>query len=975
MLKYPSSSIIIAIIAIICSSGLTAGYLTDQLEEYIVGQDSDQFVRVLIVPVTDNNSVALKSSLASEFSTRAERHRHGMEQLQAIAERSQGSIKEYLHRAEEAGQARNIKSFWVANLVEVEISAAALVQLADEASIDKIELYPTIVSIPVPKSDRLSLSSAGVENNLKAIGADSAWTAGYDGRGRIVCSFDTGVDGLHPALSGNYRGNKGYPASQCWFSSVDSSDFPHAFNSAGYSKPHGTHTTGIIVGHDDVNGDTIGVAPGADWIAAVAIDVPGASIFESFQWAVDPDGDPNTVSDVPDVINHSWGVPGIGCADLFWEIIDNSEALGIVNIFSAGNEGPDSLSIRNPANRATDSLTNFAVGALNNAFDDIWFSSSKGPSDCDSSSIKPNVTAPGQSIKSSVPGNSYLYFQGTSAAAPHVSGAVAILRQKNPDATADEIKNALLASCDDMGTLGPDNTYGWGRINIMEALRQIETISEPSLQVADLTYPEINPGDRIELDLALKNVGTSVSNVIATFSNPEDGLNIQTDQIEFGTIDKDETVTGLATLDLRFSPTVETGRFYSLDMNVTGDGYLDYQRLSFFVGSRGERTYFHHDTGRVKFTISNYGAFGFHTGSFVSLGFEGYKLDRDTNDLYEGALLIGVDSLHVSDCAKNIAQEPDNDFTVSPGGSIVSMSPGLYADQETISLFNDQWAQRPMGLEIEQRTYGWADDPDNTFVILEYIITNASGVSVNGIRVGLFLDWDIRFFGQNHGSFLPDENIGYLCWTSNGDSADFRGVKVLSQEGLTNHRIYFNPTEVYYSNFTEALKYDGLSANLAGTVTSPGDVSHVTATGPCNLAVHESDTVVFAIIGGADWEAFMVSGIRAEQKYNDLPTDVDNDDISQLPGAFELHQNYPNPFNPTTTISFTIGQAGEVRIEIFDILGRNVRTLLDRRLPAGEHALDWDGTDGNGDPLASGLYLCRVRHNGSSQTRKMVMMK
>lgn len=980
MLKRPGIIVTIAIIGIICSSGLQAGHFTDRLEDHIAARGNDEFVRVLIVPVSGHDPAAFKVSLTNRFHTRAERHLAGIEQLQAVAERDQRDIRNHLHGMEAKGQAQKIKTFWITNLVEADITTAGLRQLISEPTIVKIDLYPTIISIPAPVSSRLSTAVMSVDDNLKIIKADSAWAAGYDGRGRIVCSFDTGVDGLHPALSDSYRGNKGYPASECWFSSVDSSDYPHIFNSAGLSKAHGTHTTGIMVGYDEGAGLNIGVAPGADWIAAVAIDVPGVSIFESFQWAVDPDGDPNTVADIPDVINHSWGVPGIGCSDLFWEVIDNTEALGIVNIFAAGNEGTEPMSIRSPANRADDSLTNFAVGGLDVTFESRWiglypYASSRGPSDCDSVSIKPNVMAPGEMIYSSVPGGGYSYFSGTSGSAPFVSGAVAILRQKNPDATVDEIKTALLNSVVDLGDSGPDNTFGWGRIDIMEALRQITPVMSPSLQIASLDYPTINPGDLVQMELALKNVGTSVNNVRASFSNAEDGITILTDQITFGSIGQEEIIFGGTFLDLEFDPDVEFGRFYSLDMLIEGNGYSDSKRLSFFVGIMGERTYFHHDTGLVKFTISNYGAFGFHDGSFIPLGFEGYRLDSDTNDLFEGALMIGVDSLHVSDCAKNIAQEPDNDFGPVPGGSIVSYSPGPNADQETVSSFDDSYAERPLGITIQQRSYGWAADPDNTFIILEYVITNTSKVNVNGIRVGLFLDWDIRIYYQNHGSFVPSENIGYLCWTGSGDSADFRGVKVLNHEGLANHRIYFNPDEVYFSNFTEARKYEGLAENGSGTWSNSADISHVTATGPFNLSVNQSDTAVFAIIGGADWDSFIASAIRAEQKYNDLPTDADDGIVTPLPRAFKLHQNYPNPFNPATIISFDIPQSGQVHIDIYDILGRRIRALLDDRLPAGEHTLEWDGTDRDGIAVASGIYFYRVRYNDNIITKKMVMMK
>jgi subtilisin family serine protease len=961
-----------------------AGQLSLSLEQAIAGKSANEFVRVIIIPFADQNSFSLKATVTGQYATRVEQHRAAMQILHSAAERTQAPVRAELASLEKTGRVRQIRSYWITNLIEAEVTIEALPALAEQPAIEAIDMYPAVTSIPSEAVLSPSRIGPGLVQTLKIIKADSAWAAGYDGRGRIVCGFDSGVDGLHPALSGNYHGNKGYPAGQCWYSGVDSSDYPHPFSSAGVSTPHGTHTTGIMVGHDDAAGDTIGVAPGADWISAVAIDVPGSSIFASFQWAADPDGNPNTVSDVPDVINHSWGVPGIGCADLFWDIVDNMEALGIVNIFGAGNEGPGARSIRNPADRAADSITNFAVGSIQTDGVTISKTSSRGPSDCDSVSIKPNVVAPGDSIVSAVPDGRYAAFNGTSMAAPHVSGAVAILRQKNPDATVDQIKTALLTSCRDLGSAGPDNNYGWGAIDIMEALRRIPEPQAPALQIAELSYPEINPGDMIDLNLAVKNVGTTASDVIALFSNPDDGMVVLTDQMAFGIIDQDAVAYGAPALKLIFDPSAEPGRFYALDMTLhSGGGYVKQHRLSFLVGPRGEKSYFHHTTGRVRFTVSNYGAFGFHGttdanafyGSFIPLGFDGYTFDRDTNDLFEAALLIGTDPHHVSDCARNIAQEPDNDFVVVPGGSVTASVPGRYADQETVSSFDDSFAENPLGLVVEQRTYSWSTAPDNTFIILKYVITNASPNTVNGVRIGLFLDWDIRNFAQNHGSFVPRDDIGYMCWASGGDSADFRGVKVLNRQGLINHRMYLNPLEIYGSRFTEFRKYQGLADNSSGSLSTFSDESHVTATGPFNLPAGKSDTAAFAIIGGATWEAFMEAVARAEQKYGDLPTDADDHAGAALPQRFSVGQNRPNPFNPSTTLPFATPRAGRVQVDIFDILGRSVKSVLDADLPAGEHAVVWDGRSASDAPAASGVYFYRVRFDGTAVARKMLLIK
>jgi hypothetical protein len=108
--------------------------------------------------------------------------------------------------------------------------------------------------------------------------------------------------------------------------------------------------------------------------------------------------------------------------------------------------------------------------------------------------------------------------------------------------------------------------------------------------------------------------------------------------------------------------------------------------------------------------------------------------------------------------------------------------------------------------------------------------------------------------------------------------------------------------------------------------------------------------------------------------------DVQGVDPVAIPGSFELYQNHPNPFNPLTTIDFYIGDSGPsgddvVHLEVFNILGQRIRTLLDEVLPPGQHSVIWDGKDDHGVPSASGIYLYRLRVGEDSQTKKMMLLK
>jgi hypothetical protein len=94
-----------------------------------------------------------------------------------------------------------------------------------------------------------------------------------------------------------------------------------------------------------------------------------------------------------------------------------------------------------------------------------------------------------------------------------------------------------------------------------------------------------------------------------------------------------------------------------------------------------------------------------------------------------------------------------------------------------------------------------------------------------------------------------------------------------------------------------------------------------------------------------------------------------------LPVRFELSQNWPNPFNPVTTIRYALDEPGRVEIEIFNVLGRKVRTLVDEVVPAGAYIATWDGTDAAGKPVSTGVYLYRLTAGDVVLTRKMLLLK
>jgi hypothetical protein len=246
---------------------------------------------------------------------------------------------------------------------------------------------------------------------------------------------------------------------------------------------------GIVLG-GDAGGTAIGVAPMAKWIAVKIYDDSGrgtlSGIHLGFQWLLDPDGDPDT-DDAPDVVNGSWGLLNtVGeCDAEFAADLAALRAADVSVVFSAGNSGPDAGTSVSPAN---DPLS-FAVGATNEA-SGVAGMSSRGPSAC-GGLLYPRVVAPGVNVRTAdltfgIFPDSYVSVTGTSFAAPHVSGAVALLRSAFPSASASAIEAALAGTAVDLGTAGPDMEAGAGLVDVRAAYALLEALQRP--MAADDAY-------------------------------------------------------------------------------------------------------------------------------------------------------------------------------------------------------------------------------------------------------------------------------------------------------------------------------------------------------------------------------------------------------------------------------------------------------------------------------------------------------
>ncbi len=467
------------------ATGMTvAGEIDAGLADILSAAAATDQISILVFMNDQVDLEAISSQLTLQGADIRDRHETVVRTLQQTASTTQTPTRSNLLTMLNNGQIKSIREFWIANAFEVNTTKEMVNQIADLPGVRKVFYNYEIESIePVQVGSGDGNAITAVEKGLTEIRAPEVWAMGITGEGVLVSNIDTGVEGGHPALASRWAGvadsrYAGHPEWAWYDPYLGNNTFP--YDNGG----HGTHTMGTICG--GAPGDEIGVAPGAHWIAAAAIDRGGgipqtvADAISSFQWMLDPDGDPATDWDVPDVCSNSWGVTTshgyAPCDPLFWSYIDACEAAGTVVVFAAGNEGSGGL--RRPADRATDAYRNCAVAAVdaNTVGWPLAYFSSVGPTYCTpngSSAIKPDIAGPGVNVRSSYPGQTYVTMSGTSMATPHIAGVVALMRQKDPNLTPDQIKQIIYETAHDLGTAGKDNGYGWGMIDAYAAVMAI----------------------------------------------------------------------------------------------------------------------------------------------------------------------------------------------------------------------------------------------------------------------------------------------------------------------------------------------------------------------------------------------------------------------------------------------------------------------------------------------------------------------
>ncbi|TAE54259.1 MAG: T9SS C-terminal target domain-containing protein [Bacteroidetes bacterium] len=974
-----------------------------------LSQNPDTYVEVEILLAEQADLESMELDFRKRKASLEERAYSVITALQQTAAATQGPLNTFL-QSHPGVMSGSVESYWIANVIRAHIRLDAA--LALDARNDVWMVLPVVQEelsdfVRVDASPEELTSVNGREPGHTAINAPAMWKLGYTGQSRKVLVIDSGVDITHPALKDNYYGLFSSDT-LAWYGLNESS-------SPTDCDEHGSHVTGTVCGLNRSTNDTIGVAFNALWMGAPAIDNDengpivgcqgGPNSLQSLQWAINPDGNSSTTKDMPDVVNNSWGGPNGGnsglCNTSSTLAINALEVAGIAAVFSAGNRGDEGAgSIGSPAWYSADTVNAFSVGAINayNPSYPLGSFSSQGPTLCaatGSLQIKPEVVAPGVNVRSSVPGGGYAQFLGTSMAAPHVSGALLLLKEAFPNLPGRDLKLALYYTATDLGVAGEDNLYGNGLINVKAAYDYLVAKGNtPSVvdRSRDAAVAAVTSSATARCDTSaaptftLKNKGTS------PLTTAEIGYSFSDGFSSFYTWTGNLAPNATATVTLP-AHTLDIG-YHTFNVEITTvNGVADY----FFLDN----------TGSGSITVLGNAVPTVGT-SFTCIGGQAALLaeSNDPNAIVRwytaptgGSLVFEGDNFITPPLTQQAIYWMTNLTRTHIGKPDKSTGSGLYFQGNSPYInFNVSYPVTLKSVKV------YAALPGIRNVVLRGEAGNVIDAKIDTLTLaelqGL-VDGEYRIElnfpltpGENYQLGLSATSVGGLYYSTSAVSFPYTFANLVTlTSSVTNNQ----PSNNYYFFYDWEVQYESPCARKPAFVTVGAgtvDAAFTSDKTTVNLAV--SPTVQFTSTStGATSQTWNFgdgsTSTAANPAHNYYAagdylvtltatsatncTDIDTL-LIRATGTYpfnvgveeELEKGiriYPNPSRDRFTLDFELDRSYRLAIEVVDQLGREVLRIDETSYANDEVSLDLSS-------LADGVYYIRLTGSGYASVRKLV---
>ena len=551
-------------------------------------------------------------------------------------------------------------------------------------------------------------------------------------------------------------------------------------------------------------------------------------------------------------------------------------------------------------------------------------------------------------------------------AAPHVAGAVALLRQYNPNLTPEQIKTALLQGARDVDAAGEDNSSGYGLLDLEGALAYLPAPVTPRVVVAGVaTDPAgdgiLAAGETVPIVASLSVDDQTAFGLVAHIKPLTAGAVSSVDSVVFGTVTVGTTVTNSDTpFRVTLPSVIRAGDSLRLELSVSGEPPMETwtDTISLLMGLPAGAAVTTVGDGTAALSVSNFGQFGLAPGSALDAGGAGWTASlTPANTLYEGALVVMAVDGGIADASRRTGGELPFDF-----------APIAVAE------FDDSRAAHPVGVQIVQAAYHTNDAQRYEYTTVTWTVRNRTASALSGVQLGLLLDIDLTMGGEVAERAFCDAVSGGVYHVPAGGQVAV-GVAPLSGP-FAARRFIANPVGGK-TVLNAAAKRAAFTMGTSAVSSEVLDYFEILATNPVDIAVGESVTVAMAFIVTPTAADFPAAAADARDRWLRLSGITDDGGTLEPPSKYRLSQNYPNPFNASTIIPVDVDEYGAaVHLEVLDLLGRTVRTLVSEAMPIGRHLVTWDGTDAHGSRCASGVYFVRLTVSGASgSVRRVVLLK
>lgn len=816
----------------------------------------------------------------------------------------------------------------------------------------------------------------------------TAWEVTRSSRDIVIAIVDSGVDYTHPDLKDNLwrnddpgRAKRVFPnifdevvndtiGWNFWASGPASRPVQNS-DPRGTAQSHGTHVAGIAAAVSD---NDIGIASAGFNSTYMAIRAGGTD-DQPRSIGFGYEGILYAAINEADIINCSFGSGSY--SEFGKDVVDFATNLGSVIIAAAGNSNNDDMFY--PA--AYENV--LSVGSVLNGTGEKSGFSNYG--------IFVDVVATGSGILSTVFNSEYSLNSGTSMSAPVVAGLAALVKHQFPDWSARRILGQIRGTANE-NVYAANGSYidGMGK-GVIDAFKAVK-MPVPYIRVVDKQFVN-ESGEKLGLSeegfmkLEIVNYGASTQGLTYQISNTNQTAQVTRASGTIGSLATFESTTVQIPVQLTETVLVGVMPTFKVLLRDTQVGYDDFRYVTYenlFVDT--------HDANRVHVSATSNGAIGFHRtiDATSGIGFVPYYESNGSllevgNVLYESGLMIETNIDEKVHLMSNVREKnvPSAIFRPSELFSIQELPNG---DQTGYTMFTPDLNPGYPGLKIEMETYSFTDSELNRSLLVYYIIENVdpSQLALNDTYVGLFADWDIGNYSNNSINYraadsllivsapnspYPFVTIGHL----GGISSAFTINNAYSGEvDSLNFGIYYSAGSADNIGFTNQYKSWSLKAGLGNIRQDGTDVSMVSASGPFTIKYGEKIQIGFVYSFGETIEILtaQVQAARQRNVMNSTPNFNKPRVPVFIPDEIAIAGNYPNPFNSMTNILIDLERPGRAVVEIYDIMGRKVGTILETYLNNRRYEVPYDASS-----LSSGVYVVVLRTDQGIRTHKITLVK